>query len=58
VAYASRALTPPEQLYTQIEREMLAGVFRCTRFHNLLHQKDDVTIDSDHQPLESLKKIN
>jgi len=56
VAYASRALTPTEQRYAQIEKEMLAVVFGCTRFHNMLYGKDDVTIESDHQPLESLLK--
>ena len=35
---------------------MLAVVFGCTRFHKLLYGKDDVTIESDHQPLESLLK--
>ena len=56
VAYASRALTSTEQKYAQIEKEMLAVVFGCTRFHKLLYGKDDVTIESDHQPLESLLK--
>ena len=54
VAYASRALTVTEQRYAQIEKEMLAVVFGCTRFHNLLYGKDDVTIESDHKPLETL----
>ena len=55
VAYASRALTATEQRYAQIEKEMLAVVFGCTRFHNLLYGKDDViTIESDHKPLETL----
>ena len=56
VAYASRALTSTEQKYAQIEKEMFAVVFGCTRFHKLLYGKDDVTIESDHQPLESLLK--
>ena len=37
---------------------MLAVVLGCTRFHKLLYGKDDVTIESDHQPLESLLKKN
>ena len=56
VAYASRALTSTKQKYAQIEKEMLAVVFGCTRCHKLLYGKDDVTIESDHQPLESLLK--
>ena len=30
---ASRALTPTEQNYSQIEKEMLAVDFRCLKFH-------------------------
>ena len=54
VAYASRALTTTEQRYAQIEKEMLAVVFGCNRFHKLLYGKEDVTIESDHKPLETL----
>ena len=36
VAYTLRALTSTEQKYVQIEKEMLAVVFGCTRFHKLL----------------------
>ena len=56
VAYASRALTPTEQRYAQIELEMLAIVFGCQRFHHLIYGKADVTIESDHKPLENLHK--
>ena len=54
VAYASRALSPAEQKYAQMEKEMLAVVFGCERFHKLLYGKHDVTIESDHKPLESI----
>jgi hypothetical protein len=54
VAYASKALTPTEQRYAQIEKEMLAVVFGCTKFHKLIYGKNDVTIESDHKPLETL----
>ena len=56
VAYASRAMTPTEQRYAQIEKEMLAVVFGCTKFHKLIYGKSDVIIESDHKPLESLLK--
>ena len=50
------ALTSAEQKYAQIAKEMLAVVFRCTRFHKLLYDEDDVTTESENQPLESLLK--
>ena len=56
VAYASRALTPTEQRYAQIEKEALAVLFGCQRFHQLIYGKTDVTIESDHKPLETLFK--
>ena len=56
IAYASRALTPAEQRYAQIEKEMLAVVFGCQRFHKLIYGKTNVTIESDHKPLESILK--
>lgn len=54
VTYASRALTPGEQRYAQIEREMLSVVFGCEKFHKLLYGKSDVTVESDHKPLETI----
>ena len=56
IAYASRALTPTEQRYAQIEKEMLAVVYGCTKFHKLVYGKNDVTVESDHKPLETLLK--
>ena len=56
VAYASRALTPAEQRYAQIEKEMLAVVFGCEKFHKLIYGKSDVTIESDHKPLENIMR--
>ena len=56
VCHASRALTPTEQKYAQIELEMLAIVFGCQRFHSLIFGKHDVTVESDHKPLENLHK--
>ena len=56
VAYASRALTPTEQKYAQIEKEALAVVFGCTKFHKMLYGKSDVTVETDHKPLEAIWK--
>ena len=53
VAYASRALTDTEQRYAQIEKEALAVVFACTKFHKMIYGKT-FTVESDHKPLESI----
>ncbi len=55
IAYASRALTNPETRYAQIEKELLAVVFAFTRFHQYVYGKE-VTVESDHKPLESITK--
>lgn len=55
VAYASRSLTATEQRYAQIEKELLAIVFACARFHHFLYGREFV-VHSDHKPLESLVK--
>ena len=54
VAYASRALTPPETRYAQIEKKLLAIVFACDRFQAYIYGRDHVTIESDHKPLEMI----
>lgn len=53
VAYASRSLNKAERNYAQIEKELLAVVFGCTRFHQFVYGKQ-VHVESDHKPLESL----
>ena len=51
VAYASRTLTAVERRYSQTEREALAVVWGCEKFHFYLY---GTTFDllSDHKPLE------
>jgi len=50
ISYASRALTPVEQRYSQTEREALAIVFGCEKYHlYLLGSK--FTVLTDHKPL-------
>ena len=55
IHYASRALTPTETRYAQIEKEMLAVVFALTKFHQYTFGR--VTkIRSDHKPLQAILK--
>ena len=60
VAYASRALTPAETRYAQIEKELLAIVFACERFDTYIYGRDMVTVETDHKPLEAIvrKSLN
>ena len=53
VAYASKAMNETQQRYAQIEKELLAIVFGCKRFHQYIYGKH-VIIETDHKPLESI----
>ncbi len=55
ICYASRALTPSEQNYPQIEKEMLSMVFACEKFHTYIYGLP-CTIYNDHKPLEPILK--
>ena len=55
VAYAPKSLTPTEESYAQIEKEMYAIVFGCERFHHYIYGRS-VTVDSDRKPLEPIMK--
>ena len=57
IAFASKALTPTEQRYANIEREMLACVFGAERFHTYVFGRS-FTIESDHKPLEQINLKN
>ena len=53
VAFASRSLTDTETRYANIEREMLAVVVACEKFHSYLFGKRFI-VESDHKPLEMI----
>lgn len=55
VAYGSRAFTDAQKRYAQIEKELLAIVYGCEKFHQYIYGKE-VGVESDHKPLESIFK--
>ena len=55
VSYASRSLTNAQKNYAIIKKELLAVLFGCERFHQLVYGSE-VTIISDNKPLESIMK--
>lgn len=55
VAYGSRALTECQRRYAQIEKELLAIVYGCEKFHQYVYGRE-VQVESDHKPLESIFK--
>jgi len=56
VSFASRALTPTEQRYAQIEKECLAKVYACQKFNHYILGRNVMTIHSDQKPLETIFK--
>ena len=56
VAFASRAMTSAETRYAQIEKELLAIVYACEKFDGYVYGREEITIQSDHKPLESIFK--
>ena len=55
VSYASRSLTSTEKNYAIIEKELLAVLFGCERFHRYIY-RNKTLVESDHNPLESIIK--
>ena len=53
--YVSRALTETELRYSNIERELLAIVFALERLNHYTFGRT-ITVQSDHQPLQSIWK--
>ncbi|GBM45606.1 Retrovirus-related Pol polyprotein from transposon gypsy [Araneus ventricosus] len=54
--FASRSLNKTEQQYAQIEKECLAIVFACERFHQFIYGKEQIKLGNDHKPLETILK--
>ena len=52
VAYCSRAMTPAETRYAQVEKELLAIVFAVEQIEPYVHSPDRVIVESDHKPLQ------
>lgn len=55
VIFASRSMTKSEQLYAQIEKELLAITFAVEKFHYFIYGRHAI-VQSDHKPLESIFK--
>ena len=53
IAFASKSLSETEKRYANIERELLAVVFGCERFHTYVYGAK-FQVDSDHKPLEMI----
>lgn len=56
VRYASRTLTRTKRNYAQIEKEMLAIVFGCTRFDQIIAGSVKTIVKTDHKPLITIFK--
>ena len=54
IAYSSRTLTETQTRYAQIEKEALAIVHGCKRFHFFIYGHPKVTVETDHKPLEMI----
>lgn len=55
ISFASRSLTPTEQNYSQIEKEMLSIVFACTKFNFYTYGRK-IRVVNDHKPLLGIIK--
>lgn len=56
VAFSSSSLSATEQRYALIETETLAIVHAFRKFDQLLFGKSEITVHSDHKPLETILK--
>ena len=55
IAYASHSRSPSECGYMQTERELLAIVFACNKFHDYIYGFH-TDVHTDHKPLKSIIK--
>jgi hypothetical protein len=55
VAFMSRTLSEAERNYAQIEKELLAVVFACDKFHQFVYGQSFI-VHSDHKPLQAIVK--
>ena len=55
VTYTSRSLTPAEQDYVQIEKQLLGIAFGAERFHQYMY-RFDTTEHTAHKPLVAMVK--
>ena len=56
VCFTSHSLNSTEKNYAQIEKECLAIVSCMDKWHQYLYGKHDITVHTDHQPLETIFK--
>ena len=57
VAFARKALTETECRYANIERELLAVVYVCEKFHTYIYGSNFV-VETGHKPLEMISLKN
>ena len=53
VQFLSKALTPAEANYTNIEQELLAILFACEKLHRYMFGRK-ITVHTDHKPLQAI----
>ena len=57
IAFASKSLTDTKTHYTNIERELLAIIYDCEKFHTYLYRRTFI-METDHKPLETISLKN
>ena len=57
IVFASKSLTDTETHYANIERELLAIIYGCEKFHMYLYGRTFI-VETDHKPLEMISLKN